>query len=264
MLPGRSEAIRKNVNTALKLSDDFPWDAVEDFVTSQIKLAGATTIADIGGGRCPRIPLDVVRSMNLDYYVLDISGEELRLAPEGYKKIQADMAAPGIERQIDRTFDFAFSIFFLEHIEDPLTLHRNIWSLLAPGGIALHIFPTLYALPFVVNAMTPDWLSSSLLGMVQPHRTQVSSGTAKFPAYYRWCRGPTKSMIDRFESLGFRVEEYVGYFGHNYYRRIPFGSQLERMLSIAKLKMQLSHLTALAYCVLRKPGALDRKTGAYR
>ncbi|MGE5522963.1 MAG: methyltransferase domain-containing protein, partial [Rhodospirillaceae bacterium] len=175
------------------------------------------------------------------------------LAPPGYRTIQVDMAAPGIEKTIDRKFDFAFSIFLLEHIHDPLTLHRNIWKILAPGGTALHIFPTLYALPFVVNAITPDRLSHALLRLVQPHRSRRTEDTTKFPAYYRWCRGPTKSMITRFESLGYEVEEYVGYFGHNYYARIPFGREFERLLSIVRLRLRLSHFTALAHCALRKP-----------
>jgi SAM-dependent methyltransferase len=238
---------------ALQLAEDFPWNSVEDLVIQHIRRAGATSVADIGGGRCPRISLDAARKLGLDYHVLDISAQELALAPHGYRTIQVDMTAPDIERKIDRKFDFAFSIFFLEHIEDPLALHQNIWKILVPGGTALHIFPTLYALPFVVNAITPDRLSHALLRLVQPHRSRRAAETTKFPAYYRWCRGPTRAMIARFESLGYQVEEYVGYFGHNYYARIPFGREFERLLSMARLKLQLSHFTALAHCALRKP-----------
>ncbi|MGE5524056.1 MAG: hypothetical protein ACM3SS_10080, partial [Rhodospirillaceae bacterium] len=70
---------------ALKLAEEFPWHAVEELVIQHIMRSGAKSVADIGGGRCPRISLDVARRMELDYCVLDISAQELALAPPGYR-----------------------------------------------------------------------------------------------------------------------------------------------------------------------------------
>jgi hypothetical protein len=76
--------------------------------------------------------------------------------------------------------------------------------------------PALGALPFIANRMMPGALTEKLLQFFNP-RDEHKKG--KFKAYYSWALGPTSSMIKRFRSVGYEVVEYVGCFGHDYYRR---------------------------------------------
>jgi hypothetical protein len=136
-----------------------------------------------------------------------------------------------------------------EHVRQPRQFHRNVHSLLRPGGLAFHFFPTLYALPFVANALLPERASAAVLRFCSP-RDPVTQ--RKFPAYYRWCRGPTASQMRRFESLGYAVEQYVGFFGHGYYERIPGLRSLHRWATAYMLRHPLPWVTSFAYLILRK------------
>jgi hypothetical protein len=61
-------------------------------------------------------------------------------------------------------------------------------------------------------------------------------------------------MIRRFETIGFEVCEYVGYFGHGYYRyRLAFLDRLEHAKSKWLVRHPIPFLTSYASIVLRKP-----------
>jgi hypothetical protein len=122
---------------------------------------------------------------------------------------------------------------------------------LSDSGRAIHFFSTLYSLPFVVNRILPEAVTQAALRRVQPSRG-LSEG-AKFPAYYRWCRGPTRTQQMRFTSLGFEIEDYVGFFGHDYYGSIAAADGVQRLLSRALLRRPLPWLTSLSLVVLRRP-----------
>jgi SAM-dependent methyltransferase len=168
-------------------------------------------VCEVGAGASPLL------SAREGYVLLDISATELAKAGDGYHSIVADLCSP--EFSSDGGFDFVFSLSTAEHIRDPERFHRNIRLMLRPGGIALHFFPTLHATPFVANRLLPDAVSRRLLLAIHPSRIPEGKH-AKFPAYYRWCLGPSSRQIRRLEQCGFSVECYSGYFGHGYYRRL--------------------------------------------
>src|SRR5579862_8879641 len=146
-------------------------------------------VCDIGGGANPRLSLECIRELGLDYTVLDISEAELSKAPPGYCKVHADIADAnlGIENQ----FDFVVSRMVAEHVSNARVFHRNVFAMLAPGGTAIHIFPTLFTLPFTVNKLLPEPLSEKILLALKPYRTRDGK-VGKFPARYEWCYGPTR------------------------------------------------------------------------
>ena len=214
---------------------------------------GCKHILEVGGGANPFLPLDFVQRHGIEYRVLDISADELAKGPTGYVKLVGDVCDPSL--RLPERFDLIFSRMVAEHVRDGEVFHRNIQQLLVPGGVTVHIFPTLYAFPFLINGYFPEWLTSWLLDILQPGIRRKEGRQRKFPAYYSWCRGPSKRQFDRLGRLGYRVERYIGYFGHDgYYRRIKPLYLLNQWLSQMLLRHPLPLLTSYAIVVLRNDG----------
>ena len=231
---------------------EFPeaWRHFDDFLRRLVESGGACELCEVGGGANPALSPAAVAEHGLSYTVLDVSAEELAKAPTGYRKLQADVASSAFA--VDATFDAVFSRMVLEHVSDAETLHRNVFRLLKGGGVAFHFFPTLYALPFLVNRLLPHRVLEAVLLRLQPHRGH-SGPHRKFPAFYAWCRGPTKRQLERFERLGYVVEEYTGFFGHDYYRSLPPLQRLEDAAASLLRRHPVPQLTSYAFVALRKP-----------
>ena len=60
-------------------------------------------------------------------------------------------------------------------------------------------------------------------------------------------------MLHRFESVGFEVIRFTGYFGHPYYRRLPPLEWLERIKSRYLVRHPIPQLCSYTTLVLRKP-----------
>lgn len=205
-------------------------------------------VCEVGAGAIPYLPLDRVAAHQLDYVCLDVSEEELAKAPDGYAKWPANIAAPDMATPAE-PFDLVISKFVLEHVENPRLAHRNIRRLLKPGGVAVHLFPTLWEPAFVFNRLVSDSLTEALLLRIQPRRRQAERG--KFEAYYRWCRGPTRRQVSRLESCGFSVEEYVGLFGHDYFEATPRLQGAIDRISTNLVKRPVPLFTTFAIVALR-------------
>ncbi len=226
----------------------------DKFLLTLIKNTNAKSVCDIGGGRNPQLSDSFVKEFNLDYTVLDISQEELDLAPKNYKKQLCDIGSKDFH--ISNEYDFVFSKNVAEHIKDGEQFYRNIHSMLKPNGIAFNFFPTLISLPFVVNKYTPEKLSDKILNLICP-RDRVKQG--KFPAYYSWTYGPTKKQIRKLESLGFEVCLYVGCFGHSYYNYIPVMKQIHYAFAKWVAKHPLYQFTSFACLIIQKKDTSNSK-----
>jgi SAM-dependent methyltransferase len=158
----------------------------------------------------------------------------------------ADLCSP--EFVPPGTFDLVFSLSTAEHVRDARLFHTNVRRLLRDGGRAVHFFPTLYSLPFVVNRALPERLSEPLLRAVMSGREHDGSH-GKIPARYEWCRGPSRRQIARLESCGFSIERYCGYFGHVYYRRLGLEPLMAHASSFL-VRHPVPALTAFALVVL--------------
>jgi SAM-dependent methyltransferase len=232
------------------LSDNAPAD-FEAFVHELASRDGCKRILDVGGGANPLLPLDFIQRHGIEYTVLDISGGELDKAPADYVKALGDICHPSL--RLCGRFDLVFSRMVAEHVRDGEAFHRNVQQLLVPKGVAVHIFPTLYALPFLVNRWFSEKLTSRLLDILQPGIRRKEGKQRKFPAYYSWCRGPSKRQLDRLGRLGYRVERYIGYFGHaGYYQRIKPLLLLNQWLQQMLLRHPLPLLTSYAVVVVRR------------
>ncbi len=226
------------------------WVEFQETLEARARDPNVRRIGDIGAGANPRLSPDFVAQHDVDYVLLDISESELAKAPAEHTKIVADMEAPSVDA--GEPYDFVFTRSTLEHIRSPEAFHRNVLSMLKPGGEAAHSFPTLYALPLTLNRILPERLVHAALMRIQPWRAHEGE-FSKFPAFYRWCRGPSKRQRRRFEGIGFEVIEYAGFFGHDYYDRIPPLKSAEHRLAAALVRHPVPLLTSYAYVVLRRP-----------
>jgi SAM-dependent methyltransferase len=223
------------------------WAEYVPFLEHLIDRTGARRVCDVGAGARPGLPPDIVRRRKLDYVLLDVSEQELSKAPDAYVKIRADITEPDVGT--DERFDLVVSRMVAEHIKNPVKFHRNVNRLLMPNGTAFHFFATLYSLPFVVNRFLPKGISYDLLQLLRP---DLAKERPKFRAYYRWCRGPTRRQIAKFADIGYDVEEYVGFFGHNYYAKARPIQHFENVIARTLVKHPVPFVTSFAYVVLRK------------
>ena len=228
------------------------WERFLPRLESLINEINPSRVCELGAGANPALTLEFVRERNLDYTLLDVSPDELNKAPAGYQRILTDLAAPALDVRED--YDLAFSRMLAEHVSDPYVFHRNVHRLLRPGGKAFHFFPTLYALPFVLNRVVPERLTRWVLAAVQSGR-EAEGEHGKFRAYYRWCRGPTRRQFERLEAVGFRVEEYVGFFGDGYFERLPPLQRGSDALARFLVERPLPSITSYAFVVLEKSKA---------
>ncbi len=206
-------------------------------------------VGDLGGGANPLLGLSFVDTHRLEYSVFDVSDTELAKHPSRYHSVVADLCShppPEVE------LDLAFSRTVCEHLPDPERFHRNVYAMLRPGGRALHFFPTLYASPFAVNRLLPERLAESLLTRIQKDR-DFEGGQSKFPALYRWCRGPTQGQLKRFREIGFAIASYHGYFGHAYYSRVPILGRISDQIARGLVRRPVPALTSYASVELIKP-----------
>lgn len=209
------------------------------------------TVCEIGGGANPSLSLDEVRQRGIEYTTLDISQAELDKAPAGYKKVLMDIAQPDLH--VESRYDFMFSHWVAEHISDPRQFHQNVFDMLNPGGVAVHLMPTLYEPGFLGNKLMPEKLAAWVLRKVMPDR-KLDSTEMKFPAYYRWCRGPSRRNLDRFRSVGFEVREAVGFFGTSYFGQGVLGRAYEAVARLL-IRHPVPAFTSFLWLVVQKPAA---------
>jgi 2-polyprenyl-3-methyl-5-hydroxy-6-metoxy-1,4-benzoquinol methylase len=228
---------------------DVAWERYNAHLKDLVSKPDIKTVCDIGGGANPLLSLEEVERYKLDYTLLDISSEQLDKASNGYKKIQADITDPNL--LLDEKYDLVCSKLLAEHVSSGLIFYQNTFKLLNNDGYAFHFFPTLYNLPFLINILLPETISDPILLFFQPSRIREGKN-GKFKAYYDWCFGPTKKNIERITSLGFNIEEYIGFFGHAYYKKLSVLNALEKIKSQLLLKYPSPYLTQFAQVLLKK------------
>jgi SAM-dependent methyltransferase len=250
-----NSSIDGRFDSTLQPIDNFPgWGKATAFLESLAEAEGSTRIVDIGGGANPMISAGFVSAHQISYALLDVSQTELDKAASHYtNKICVDLTAPPASfssRVGSQSFDMAFSHMFLEHIADPIAAHRNIHSILEPGGLAVHLYPSAYNLPLALNRLLPESFSTAILRIAQPQR-DLKGHTGKFPAYYKMCGNPTRGLRQQFEQLGYEVVTHCGFVGHDYYARFPVVRNIERLIRGLLVQAHIG-LTSAQLLVLRR------------
>ena len=224
------------------------WEDFQKTVYQVILRNEFKSIAEIGGGANPLLSLEFVNEQKLEYHIIDISQEELSKADTRFKKIVADLENKEIK--LNFQYDFIFCQLTVEHIRDIQTFYINIYNLLKPGGFAYFFFACFTTFPTMTNYLLPEPITKKILMLVQPFRRNEKHG--KFKAYYKWCFGPTKKNIKRFENLDFEIVSYTGYFGHSYYQKIPLLKFLEKIKTRILLKYPNPHFCSYSHLLLKR------------
>ena len=166
------------------LDSEIAWRDTKSIIADKLIRTGSKRILEVGAGANPLFDEAFLRQHQLEYTALDISARELAKAPDCYHKVVGDICDPNLK--IEGRYDFVFSRMLAEHVKDGRAFHQNIFGLLQAGGRAFHFFPTLWALPFVINRILPERPSQWILDKLQGNRSQ-DGNHAKFPALYSWC-----------------------------------------------------------------------------
>ena len=208
-----------------------------------------STVCEIGGGRSPLFTDKEIAELRLEYTILDISEDELAAAPSYCLKVRGDICVrdPGAR---SGQYDFMFSRLVAEHVSSASAMHRNIFQLLQPGGLAFHFFPTLFTPAFVVNRVLPEHVAQRLLLAFWPSRRTIHQ---KFPARYSKCFGPTSPMKRFIRNLGYEVEEYRAFYGTGYLARIPVLRSVESFISVTAARRLGPWFSSYAWLLVRKP-----------
>lgn len=213
----------------------------DDTLRSLVASYPNADILELGGGRRPSFRLSDMPTNLKSYTVNDISESELSLVPDGYDKACFDVS--GDASAFEGRYDVVFSRFLAEHVRDGRAMHRNVHKVLKPGGVAFHLIPTLYALPFVINRLLPERIGQKVLDIFSPRR-EISP---KFPAYYSQCYGDTRAMRRLFKDIGYERVEIRNFYGHFYYETIPGLRDLEKWFSELAARHQWSAVSSYAY-----------------
>lgn len=225
------------------------WEKFPEFIQSLILSNSCHRVAEIGAGANPAVPQDFAQDHGLSYVAIDADPDELAKADPG-QQVVFDLC--GMSGQIPGApYDLIFSRMTAEHFSSVELAYRNILCSLNPGGLTVHSFACLYALPFVVNRLLPDRASDWLLQRVNPRDRHQHE---KFRAHYDRCRGPIPSQIEFLKRIGFEILEYRAYFGHSYYKKkFKLLDAVEKFKTQMLVRRPMPHLVSYATVILRRP-----------
>jgi hypothetical protein len=229
---------------------EFPgWAKARDFLSTLIADYNPRVLLEIGSGANPTLDVETARKTGLRYITSDSNEAELAKAPLALEARFFDLEREQPPSDLLGRCDIVFSRMVKEYVSDGKKYHQNILQLLSPTGIAVHCFSTLYAFPFIVNALLSCAASERLLDFATGGQHQ-----SKFPAHYSWSRGPSARMLRRFQDIGYDVIAYEGYFGHWYYSRIKLLHDLEFWKTRLLISFPNPLLCSYAMVMLRARG----------
>jgi hypothetical protein len=243
--------MNKANNIKFKYVDEFPgWSGMPEFIENIITKFNIKSVLEIGAGANPTLSPEAVKLLKISYTLNDVDHDELIKADKVYEHDLSDLCSEHANINFEKKYDLIFSRMVGEHFYNATNLHSNIYNLLNSGGLSVHCFSTLYAFPFLVNKITPDWLSDKLLAIFNPRENYYQND--KFKAYYDMSFGPSKKMIQFFNNQHYNIIEYCGYYGHVYYRRIGLIDKLENLKARWLIKHPIPLFTSYASIILQK------------
>ena len=165
-------------------------------------------IVDVGGGKRPYFSPSEKNRLSLQVVGLDISADELALAPAGAydQTLCSDISSVAG----DATADACICLAVLEHVQDTQAAIQSLSTLLKPGGVALIFVPSRNACFARLNLLLPQEFKVKLLSMV--FRDAHGHG---FVSYYHRCT--PKDFAEMASNAGLAVQDARFYFSSKYF-----------------------------------------------
>jgi SAM-dependent methyltransferase len=230
----------------------WAWDNYEATILGLSHQFGLRRVCEIGGGRDPLFSAQQAAANGIDLIVNDIDAGELALTPAGLETARFDIAGDLSEPDVSRGgYDLMVSRMVFEHVHDVERAWTNIHALLAPGGVALAFFPTLWAPVFALNHVLPEKASRAIVHALFPARRD-GGGDPKFPAFYDWCRGSRRQLTPMLNRAGFSDVHIQRFWGHGYFDRMPGLKQADHAFNALAARIGWDLVTTYAYVVVRK------------
>jgi SAM-dependent methyltransferase len=228
----------------------WAWKGYKPFIIALSQRFGLKRAMEIGGGRHPLFTSEEAETYGFEMTINDISPIELEnMKTPGFKTACFDIAGD-IPAIYEDAFDLMYSRMVFEHVKDVERAWSNIYRLLAPGGVAIAFYPTLFALPFLVNKLIPESVSSTIVSMLYPAREEKDQ--PKFPAYYDHCYGSASRVEPMLREIGFSDAEVLPFYGHSYFKKIPVAREIGAAISNLVRRSNFTPLSTYAYAIVRK------------
>ena len=124
------------------------------FIEELIANHSSRRICEIGAGPKPTVTPEMVQKHGLHYAVVDESAHEAGMSNVAEHPVldicAEDARIPGAR------YDMVIAQAVAEHFKDSTNAYTNIFNALAPGGLCVSTFSTLYSLPLLLNHLLPD------------------------------------------------------------------------------------------------------------
>lgn len=207
-------------------------------------LSPGLEVWDIGSGRYPQVDPATKERLGLTVVGLDLSGDELALAPAGaYDKA---VAADATTFKGDGSADLVISHCCFEHLPDTEGGFRSVASILKPGGMAVIYNPSRAALFAKVNLLLPEGLKRWMLSLLPD-----KGGHGGWPAVYD--RATPKEFEALANRAGLEVVAVHRYWVSGYLMAFPPAHVLWRGWQAAHRLMAGDEAAESFAMVLRKP-----------
>jgi SAM-dependent methyltransferase len=129
-----------------KSSDHFAgWEKAPEFIRSLLTDHNCKRILELGSGANPTLSPDFVKEKGLSYVTSDLNHEELDKADPVFERLVIDLSGEDFDPALNGSFDCVFSRMVNEHIRDGRRYHANVYKILKPGGISVHLFVSIRA-----------------------------------------------------------------------------------------------------------------------
>lgn len=229
----------------------WAWENYENVVRQFALALGARRLLEVGGGRDPLFKADELSELGVEMTINDISQTELDVLPDDYRTACFDVAGDISKvAGLRGTFDLAFSRMVFEHVEDGEQAWKNLYDLLAPGGVALAFIPTLYSFPFVVNWLLPDDVAAKIVKTLYRHRTDEKEPV--FPARYSWTFASERKMKPMLDAIGYREVQVLPFYGHGYFDRFPVVRDIHKVFTGVARRGDWRTIASYAFVAVRK------------